>query len=103
MSHSKKLKQYMKKEYGMNMNDWEEVPQEDLWQDGEIKEEEVAWEMFRRVAEIGDWKLIREKDENQNEENKLTPMCKLPPIFQFRSRKNYFTEYKIEYWKKIKN
>ena len=40
---------------------WEEIPDEDLWQDGEIKEEQLAWELFRRVVEIGDWKLIRRK------------------------------------------
>ena len=41
---------------------FEEIPDEELWQDGEIKEEEVAWELFRRVIEVGDWKLIRRID-----------------------------------------
>ena len=41
---------------------FEEIEDEELWQDGEIKEEQLAWELFRRVVEIGDWKLIRRID-----------------------------------------
>ena len=33
-----------------DLKGWEEVPDEDLWEDGELK-----------VVTIGEWKLIREK------------------------------------------
>lgn len=40
----------------------ESIPEEELWEDGEVDDEEVAWEMFRRVCEEGDWLLIRRID-----------------------------------------
>ena len=40
--------------------DLEEVPDEDLWQDGEIGAKEVSEIIFQRVVNIGDWKLMRE-------------------------------------------
>ena len=54
----------MKKEYGMNMNDWEEVPQEDLWQDGELSSEQVKETLYLQVVQQGEWKLVREKNDN---------------------------------------
>ena len=42
--------------------DWEEVPDEDLWEDGELKDRDVERELFYKVCVIGDWKLIRRKD-----------------------------------------
>ena len=45
------------------MNDlkgWEEIPDEDLWQDGEITSVlDLMHEIEHRVLVIGDWKLIR--------------------------------------------
>ena len=41
---------------------WEEVPDEDLWQDGEIGAKEVSEIIFQRVVNTGDWKLIRRRD-----------------------------------------
>ena len=41
---------------------WEEVPDEDLWQDGEIGAKEVSEIIFQRVVNTGDWKLMRRKD-----------------------------------------
>ena len=41
---------------------WEEVPDEDLWQDGEIGAKEVGEIIFQRVINTGDWKLMRRKD-----------------------------------------
>ena len=41
---------------------WEEVPDEDLWQDGEIGAKEVSEIIFQRVVNPGDWKLMRRKD-----------------------------------------
>jgi hypothetical protein len=39
---------------------WEEVPDEDLWEDGELSPGEVQYKIVKNVLEIGDWKLIRE-------------------------------------------
>ena len=38
---------------------WEDVPDEDLWQDGELKSGQVAWDLFRNVTETGEWRIIR--------------------------------------------
>ena len=43
--------------------DWEEVPDEDLWQDGELNSEHVMYIIYHRVVKLGTWKLIRRKDD----------------------------------------
>tara|TARA_R100000700_G_C3172117_1_gene146670 strand:- start:973 stop:1134 length:162 start_codon:yes stop_codon:yes gene_type:complete len=42
---------------------WEEVPDEDLWEDGEMSKKDVKEEIFWRVITMGDWKLIRRKND----------------------------------------
>ena len=39
---------------------WEEVPDEDLWEDSELDSTGVAIKIYSKVCRIGDWKLIRE-------------------------------------------
>ena len=39
---------------------WEEVPQEDLWEDGELDSEQVKEKIYQEVVRQGEWKLIRE-------------------------------------------
>ena len=46
----------------MNMNNWEEVPQEDLWQDGELKKDEVFDSINYHLFVEGDWKIMRRKE-----------------------------------------
>ncbi len=46
-----------------NHSYWEEVPDEDLWQDGELKLGEVFDKINYHLFVEGDWKLIRRKDE----------------------------------------
>ena len=41
--------------------DWEEVPDEDLWQDGEMHYLEIKDIIYHKVVKQGVWKLIREK------------------------------------------
>tara|TARA_R100000322_G_scaffold49192_1_gene31007 strand:- start:776 stop:979 length:204 start_codon:yes stop_codon:yes gene_type:complete len=41
---------------------WEEVPDEDLWQDGEIKRYDMPKELFEKIIIRGEWKIIRRKD-----------------------------------------
>ena len=46
----------------------EEVPDEDLWEDGELDEEQVAHNMYHRICEVGDWVIVRRKTkENDND------------------------------------
>ena len=40
---------------------WEEVPDEDLWEDGELNEYTVIEKVYQKVVREGVWKLIREK------------------------------------------
>ena len=42
--------------------DWEEVPQEDLWEDGEISNNTCMIKIYNNVVADGKWKLIRRKD-----------------------------------------
>ena len=42
---------------------WEEIPDEDLWEDGEIREEHsLAIKIYEKVIVEGNWKLIRRKN-----------------------------------------
>ena len=38
---------------------WEDVPDEDLWEDGEIDTLEVQHKIIKHTMQIGDWRLIR--------------------------------------------
>lgn len=38
---------------------WEEVPDEDLWEDGEADTTKVVIKMYSKVCRLGEWKLIR--------------------------------------------
>ena len=42
--------------------DWEQVPQEDLWEDGELYAAEVQQKILFHVLDEGDWILIRRID-----------------------------------------
>ena len=42
---------------------WEEVPDEDLWEDGELDSTGVAVKIYSKVCRISDWKLIRRKND----------------------------------------
>ena len=39
--------------------EWEEVPDEELWEDGEIDTLEVQHKIIKHTMQIGDWRLIR--------------------------------------------
>jgi len=39
--------------------EWEEVPDEDLWEDGELDSAQVQHKIINHVLQIGDWRLIR--------------------------------------------
>ena len=48
----------------LTKHDWEEVPQEDLWEDGEINQHQVGTKILHHVMKEGNWKLIRRIDGN---------------------------------------
>lgn len=45
----------------IDTNQWEEVPNEDLWEDGELDSEQVKEKLYQEVVRQGIWKLIRRK------------------------------------------
>ena len=45
---------------GFNVDNWEEIPDEDLWQDGEISGADLLEKVYQKVVREGEWKLIRE-------------------------------------------
>jgi len=40
---------------------WEEVPTEDLWEDGEISRFRCMIKIFKNVVEQGNWKVVRKR------------------------------------------
>ena len=54
-----RLKELNPDKYIESAADWEEVPDEDLWQDGEIKKYNMPKELFEKIIIRGDWKIIR--------------------------------------------
>ena len=47
---------------GVPEHDHEEVPQEDLYEDGELSDAEVRYKIINRVLYKGDWILVRRVD-----------------------------------------
>tara|TARA_R100000152_G_C6713737_1_gene140896 strand:- start:508 stop:657 length:150 start_codon:yes stop_codon:yes gene_type:complete len=47
-------------------DEYEEVPTEELWEDGEIDLKGVALKLYDRVCILGDWKIIRRKNGKSN-------------------------------------
>ena len=45
-----------------NHSYWEEVPDEDLWEDGELGQAEVQDKIIHHILYKGDWILIRRID-----------------------------------------
>ena len=41
---------------------WEEVPDEDLWEDGELDSAQVQHKIIKHIMQTGDWKLMRRKE-----------------------------------------
>jgi hypothetical protein len=44
---------------GFNIDNWEEVPDEDLWEDGELDSEQVKEKLYQEVIRQGVWRVIR--------------------------------------------
>jgi len=48
----------------LRQNDkWEDLPDEDLWEDGELTDAEVFAKIGHHIFIEGDWKIVRRKDE----------------------------------------
>lgn len=58
MSKEKALKEI--EEY-YNLNNWEEVPDEDLWQDGELNSNQLMDLLYIRIIQEGKWRVVRRK------------------------------------------
>tara|TARA_R110002020_G_scaffold55591_6_gene154090 strand:+ start:818 stop:997 length:180 start_codon:yes stop_codon:yes gene_type:complete len=43
---------------------WEEIPEDDLWEDGELDTQAVIFKMYSNVCRLGEWKLIRRINNN---------------------------------------
>ena len=52
---------YTRRNKKRNIDNWEEVPDEDLWQDGELHYPEIMHYIYHQVIKQGTWKLIRKK------------------------------------------
>ena len=47
-----------------DLNNWEEVPDEDLWEDGEISNNTCMIKIYNNVVADGKWRIIRRKENN---------------------------------------
>ena len=56
--------------------DWEQVPDEDLWEDGELGFKEVERKIIEHLQIIGDWKLIKKTDKENNNGKWFNKRCK---------------------------
>ena len=45
------------------IDEWEEIPDEDLWEDGELTISEVKTKIMFELQNTGNWKLMRRKNE----------------------------------------
>ena len=50
--------------------DYEEIPQEDLWEDGELDSEQVKEKLYQEVIRQGAWKVIRNITKGEINDNK---------------------------------
>ena len=51
---------FKKVEWESNVrHDHEEVPQEELWEDGELSHTEVQHKILHHTMQLGDWILVR--------------------------------------------
>jgi len=41
---------------------YETIPDEDLWEDGELDSEQVKEKLYQEIIRQGEWKIIREKE-----------------------------------------
>tara|TARA_B100001094_G_C17711049_1_gene567351 strand:+ start:84 stop:257 length:174 start_codon:yes stop_codon:yes gene_type:complete len=46
-----------------NIDNWLEIPDEDLWEDGELDSEQIKEKLYQEVIRQGEWKLIRRIEE----------------------------------------
>jgi len=56
------FKQYFDSKDSKNPVFWEEVPDEDLWEDGEISQNTCMIKIFDKVCCKGEWILLRRKN-----------------------------------------
>ena len=64
---SKEAERVFRTEKTLNKNLWEEVPDEDLWEDGEMDENGLTLKLFQQIITEGEWKVIREvSDDNEH-------------------------------------
>ena len=55
--------EYYQGDKGEKIAEYEEIPQEELWEDGELSSTEVQQKIIHHTFQLGDWILIRRIDE----------------------------------------
>jgi|2_EtaG_2_1085320.scaffolds.fasta_scaffold108890_2 hypothetical protein len=64
---SKEAERVFRTEKTLNKNLWEEVPAEDLWEDGELDNGSVYEKVLHNVFQTGEYILVREvSDDNEH-------------------------------------
>jgi len=47
------------KDMGEDVDNWEEVPAEEIWEDGELNDRQMQEKIIHHVTHTGEWILIR--------------------------------------------
>lgn len=56
------MSEFIKAPRGAYNMSYEEVPQEELWEDGELRRSDVIRKIIDKVLNEGHWKLVRRTD-----------------------------------------
>ena len=62
LPENKRYHWWKDKDMGESVDNWEEVPKEELWEDGEIDENGLTLKLFQQIITEGDWIVIRRID-----------------------------------------
>jgi len=61
------FKQYFDSKDSKNPVFWEEIPDEDLWEDGELTVLDLMHKIEHKVLVEGSWILLRRRKDNDND------------------------------------
>ena len=49
-----------------DIEEWEEIPDEELWEDGELNNVQVQQKIINHTMQQGDWLLVRKVDNGKD-------------------------------------
>jgi|9_EtaG_2_1085328.scaffolds.fasta_scaffold00210_7 hypothetical protein len=59
LPEDKRYQWWKDNDMGEDVNNWEEVPKEEIWEDGELNNKQMQEKIIHHVTHTGEWILIR--------------------------------------------